>query len=163
PEAAGDAEQLEGAALDGRGRGDDSEPWQALGGLDAVGGDGGQVVEQGGEAVHRPAVGGDLGGVLGQCRGRAAGGGGRAGAGGPGGDLLLVAAPGQAFLGDLDDEVLGDLLLVDHLAHGQGDGVLAVQRPAGPPRRGGDLVQPGLGGGQQLGALAGPAGFQERV
>jgi hypothetical protein len=42
PEAVGDAEELIGAAPDGRGHGDQGEPWQALGGLDAVGGDGDQ-------------------------------------------------------------------------------------------------------------------------
>ena len=44
-------------------------PGRPLGGLDAVGGDGGQVGQQGGEAVHRRAVGGVLGSVLGQRRG----------------------------------------------------------------------------------------------
>jgi hypothetical protein len=34
------------------------------------------------------------------------------------GDLLLITPPGQALIGDLGDEVLGDLLLVDHLGHG---------------------------------------------
>ena len=83
--------------------------------------------------------------------------------GGLGGDLVLVTPPGQALLGDLDDKVLGDFLLVDHLAHGQGDGVLAAQWPAGPPGGLVYLVQLGLGGGQQLAALAGPLGFEERV
>lgn len=88
PEAVGNAEELEGAALAGpRGRGDQGEPWQALGRLDAVGGDGGQVGEQGGEAVHRLAIGGVFGGVLGQRRGRAAGGGDRAGPDGAGGGV----------------------------------------------------------------------------
>jgi hypothetical protein len=66
PEAVGDAEQFEGPALDRGGRGDLGEGGQAAGGLDVVGGDGGQVGEQGGEAVHRLAAGGDFRGGLGQ-------------------------------------------------------------------------------------------------
>ncbi len=80
-----------------------------------------------------------------------------------GGDLILIAPPGQALVGDVHDEVPGDLLGVDHLAHGQGDGVFAAQRPAGPPGRGIDLRQLGPGGLQQLAALAGPLICQERV
>ena len=83
--------------------------------------------------------------------------------GGLAGDLLLVAAPGEGVVGDLHDEVLGHLLLVDDLPGGQGDGVLAAQRPAGPPGRRGDLFQLGFGGIEQLAALAGPLGGQERV
>ena len=56
PEMAGDAEEFERAALDGRGRCDQGEPWQALGGLDAVGGDGGQVGEQRGPAGPYPGL-----------------------------------------------------------------------------------------------------------
>src|SRR5437773_5651106 len=37
--------------------------------------------------------------------------------GGLGGDLLLVAAPGEPARADVGNEVLGDLPLVDHLAH----------------------------------------------
>src|SRR4029453_11060438 len=45
-------------------------------------------------------------------------------------DLVLIPPPGDPAVGDLDDEVLGDLLLADHHAHGQADGVLAAQRAA---------------------------------
>jgi hypothetical protein len=109
PEAAGDAEQLEGAALDGWGRGDDGESRQAAGGLAAVGGDGGQVVQQGGEAVHGSAIGGGLGGVLGQRRGRAAGGSDRAGPGGPGGGGVVVfEQDGRELLLHVPDDVAGE-------------------------------------------------------
>src|SRR6185312_5138968 len=54
--AGGEAEQVEGLALQRGGAGDHGECRRVVGGLDVVGADGGQVGEQAGEAVYRDAV-----------------------------------------------------------------------------------------------------------
>jgi hypothetical protein len=51
--------------------------------------------------------------------------------GGLGGDLLLVAAPGEPAWADVEDEVLGDLPLVDDLA-GPDPDLAGVFQPPGP-------------------------------
>ena len=81
--------------------------------------------------------------------------------GGLGGDLVLVAAPGEAGAGDLGDEVLGDLVLADDLADPIPDLVRVLQPPGVDRCR--DLGQVRLGGGEQFLALAGPVGGQDRV
>src|ERR1035438_4708441 len=81
--------------------------------------------------------------------------------GGLGGDLLLVAAPGEGGAGDLGDEVLADLVLADHLPDPYPD-LVRVLQPAGGHRRP-DLGEVGLGGGEQVLALAGPLGLQHTV
>jgi hypothetical protein len=77
---------------------------------------------------------------------------------GLGGDLGMAAGPGNAGVGDLQVEVLGDLEAAQHLAHPHADlggtGQLACLDQAG------DLVELGLSGGQQLGALSGALGGQ---
>ena len=60
-------------------------------------------------------------------------------------------------------EVLGHLVAVYDPAHPQGDLVLAPQGLVLALDGGADLAQVGLGGGQQLGALAGPLGGQGGV
>ena len=49
--------------------------------------------------------------------------------GGLGGDRLGVAGEREGLVGDLDGEVFGHLVVVDHLAHPQRDLVFAPQRP----------------------------------
>src|ERR1022692_2347376 len=78
-----------------------------------------------------------------------------------GGDLLLIAAPGEGGAGDLGDEVLGDLVLSDGLPDPDPDLVRVLQPPRA--RRCRYLLQVGLGGGQQRLALAFPLGGQGRV
>jgi hypothetical protein len=68
--------------------------------------------------------------------------------GGLAGDLVLVAPPGEGRTGDLGDEVLGDLVLADHLADPYPD-LVRVFQPPGIHRRL-DLGQVVLGGGQQV-------------
>ncbi len=81
--------------------------------------------------------------------------------GGLGVDLVLAALDGQAGIGDGEAEVLGGLVCADHLAGGEADRVRAAQ----PPGRhaGGEGGEQLLGGGQQVGALAGALGGQHRV
>src|SRR6476660_2747842 len=45
-----------------------------------------------------------------------------------GGDRLAVAGEGEGFVGDLEGEVFGHLVVIDHLAHPQRDVVFAAQR-----------------------------------
>src|SRR5712691_6279203 len=78
-----------------------------------------------------------------------------------GGDLLLVAAPGEGGAGDLGDEVLADLVLADHLPDPYPDLVRVLQPPGGHRRP--DLGEIGLGGGEQVLALAGPLGPEHGV
>ena len=75
---------------------------------------------------------------------------------GLGGDLLVLAGVGEGAVGDLELEVLGHLVAVDDLADARADraGVGGAQRPARPVDHRLDLFQLGLGGGQQLAALA---------
>ena len=81
--------------------------------------------------------------------------------GGLGVDLAGSAGDGQGGVGDGDLEVFGHLVGVDDLADSEADLVRAGQ-PAGGDR-GVDGGQQGLGGGEQLVALAGPRGGEERV
>ena len=50
--------------------------------------------------------------------------------GGLGGDLCIVALARAGVVCDLEEEVLGHLVAVDHFADAEGDLVLAPQRPA---------------------------------
>ena len=80
-------------------------------------------------------------------------------------DLLGLAGVGEGAVGDLKREVLGDLVAVDDLA-----GALADLARVGRPERsaravdaGLDLVELGLGRGQQFCAFAGALGGDGRV
>jgi hypothetical protein len=81
--------------------------------------------------------------------------------GGLGVDGGLVAVPGQPVAGDVEGEVLGHLVLVDHPPGPQADLVL----PGELACRGlvTDLGEQGLGGGEEVFALAGPLSSQQRV
>ena len=79
------------------------------------------------------------------------------------GDGVLVAGEAKRVLGDLETEVLGHLVVVEHLAHPQGDLVLAAQGPVRAAGGRGDLGQFGCGGRQQFVAFAGAVGGQDRV
>ena len=92
------AEQVEGLAL---------QRWSGVvtrleggeggvGGLDLVEADGGQIAQQGVEAVHRKGAGSVLGGGLGQGPGGAGSGGDRAGPGGLGSGLVVVGEQERA-------------------------------------------------------------------
>src|SRR6266567_2820040 len=81
--------------------------------------------------------------------------------GGLGGDLVLVAAPGEPAGPDVGDEVLGHFVVGDDLPDPYPDLVRVGQPPR--VRRRPDLGQVGLGGGQEVLALAGPLGRQHRV
>src|SRR5205823_12091070 len=82
---------------------------QAGGGLDGVGADGGQVGEQATQAVHRLAVVGDLGGDLGQRRGRAAGGRDRAGPQrAAGGGVVVLEQDRGEFVLHVPGDVVGE-------------------------------------------------------
>jgi len=54
--AVGDVEEFEGPPLQWGGGGGDGEWRRVVGGLDLVGADGGQIGQQGGEAVYRGVV-----------------------------------------------------------------------------------------------------------
>ena len=81
--------------------------------------------------------------------------------GGFGVDPGLIALDGEADVGDGHGEVLAGLVLADHLAH------LDPDRPSAGQPSGLDAGDEGgeqlLGGGQQVLALAGPVGGQDRV
>ena len=79
------------------------------------------------------------------------------------GDAALIARVGEAVVGALGVEVLADLVAAKGPVGADGDHVLAPQRPLLAPGRGHDLVQLALGGGEQVQALAGPLGCQQRV
>jgi hypothetical protein len=81
--------------------------------------------------------------------------------GGLGVDAVLVAAPGDPAFADVQDEVLGDLPLIDDLPGGGADLVRVLDPPGGGPCGYGAQVR--LGGGQQLAAGAGALGGLERV
>ena len=75
--------------------------------------------------------------------------------GGLGGDRLGVAGEGEGLVGDLEGEVFGHLVVVDHLAHPQRDLVFAAQRAFGAAGGGGDGGEFFFGGRQQILAFAG--------
>src|SRR5271166_3907640 len=65
-EAVRDAEEFEGSPLQ-RGEGGEFDEWRhVVGGLDVVDADGGQILEQGGEAMHRVVVFGAFAGGFGE-------------------------------------------------------------------------------------------------
>ena len=80
-------------------------------------------------------------------------------------DLLGLALVGEGAVGDLELEVLGDLVLVDHAPDALPDraGVGVVQATAGVRDRCCDLVQFALGRGEQVLALARALGSEVRV
>ena len=77
----------------------------------------------------------------------------------------LVAAPGDPPVADVQDEVLGDLALIDDLPGGDTDLVRVLDPPGGDP--GGDLAQVGLGGGSSSSRvrarLAASNGFRQAI
>ena len=81
--------------------------------------------------------------------------------GGFGVDLGLPAGHGQAGIGDGEVEVLGGLVLIDHLPASTPIVPAPVSRPA--LGAGDDGFQQLFGGGQQVFPLAGPVGGQDRV
>ena len=76
-------------------------------------------------------------------------------------DLVLPALDGQAVIGNGDLEVLGHLVLADHLADGDADRVRAGEACGRHP--GGDRGEELLGGGEQVLPLAGALFGQHRV
>ena len=74
------------------------------------------------------------------------------------GDLLAVALVGEGAVGDLNGEVLGDLVFVDHAPGALADrsaGIRGTQGSAGSGDHRLDLVELGFGSGEQLCAFAG--------
>src|SRR6266508_1975731 len=76
-------------------------------------------------------------------------------------DLGLVAVPADRPLGDLDHKVLGDLVFAQRPV-GLDTDLVGVAEPPGIHLLL-DLGQEGLGGGQQVGSLAGTLCGQQRV
>jgi hypothetical protein len=68
--------------------------------------------------------------------------------GGLGGDGCLIALPGDLPVADVEDEVLGDLPLIDHFPGCEPDLVRVGEPPAGGLD--GDLGEVVLGRGQQV-------------
>ena len=83
--------------------------------------------------------------------------------GGLGGDLVLVAAKAERVVCDVEDEALGHLVVIDHLADPQPDLVLASQRAALAAACHRDRFELSVGRGQQRLAFACPLLGQERV
>jgi hypothetical protein len=69
----------------------------------------------------------------------------------------------ELIVADVQGEVLGHPVVVEHATDGQADPVGAAQPVAFATYRLGDLRQLGLGGGEQLLALAGPFGGEQRI
>ena len=83
--------------------------------------------------------------------------------GGLGGDAEGVLGEAERIVGDADLEMLGHVALSQHCADRLADRRGAAQRTARPLHAGCDARQLLLGGGQQLGAFAGPLFGQQRV
>ena len=82
---------------------------------------------------------------------------------GLGGDAGFVAGPGEVVVGDGDGEVLLDLAAVGLAPEAVADPVPSAQLRAGPADDAGDLLEGGLGGAEQVLALARALVAQARV
>jgi len=71
------------------------------------------------------------------------------------GDFVGLAGDGEAGVGNIEGEVLGHFVLVEHGADLQADFGFAVQRLAFADHRGGNASEVALGSGEQILALAG--------